>query len=149
MIITTYVMKRDVCQLLDSAVTRTGLGRDELVVLVMKMALYDHAAHIKGEGRIVYQDRSEKGTKSRVHVKLDKLEYEFFQDMRKFFKKSISFMIAISVVKYLDIVVQNIINGNKIVHKNNYPEYKYKIFKKCIENDVFWLIYWGLPPEKS
>ncbi len=147
MIKTTYVMKHDVREALDRAMVRTGLGRDELLVLAVEKTLQNHTEHEEEEGSIVYQERSPVGTKSRGHVKLGKMEYEFFQDMRKFFKKSISFIIAISIVRYLDVVVQNIINGKKCEKKDNYPEYKYTILKKCIETDVFWLIYWGLPPE--
>lgn len=147
MIKTTYVMERDVREALDAAMARTGVGRDELLMPVMKMTLQNHADHVKGDGSIAYQDRSPDSEKSRVHVTLGEMEYEFFNDMRKFFRKSISFMIAISVRQYLEIVVRNILNKKLSVNKNNYPQYKYKIFRKCIENNVFWLIYWGLPPE--
>lgn len=146
MIETTYVMERDVWEALEDAMEKTGLGRSELLVPVMKMALQDHDEHLEAEGSIAYQERSE-GTKRRVHVKLGAMEYEFFQDMRKFFRKSISFMIAICIRRYLHIVIQNILNRLIAIHENNYPKYRYKIFKKCIENNVFWLIYWGLPPD--
>jgi hypothetical protein len=146
MIETTYVMECGIIEMLEDAMEKTGLDRNELVVSAIEMGLQNHDEHVQAEGSIKYQARTPKGTKQRVHFRLGKMAYEFFQDMRKFFHKSISFTIAICLRKYLPIIVARILRKLLAKGKHNYPKYTYAIMRKCIKNNVFWLIYWGLPP---
>lgn len=147
MIATTYVVVDSVRESLAEAVTHTGVKANALAASAMEMLLQSYHEETKGGGGIAYQERTPRGSKKRVHFSLGEMEYEFFNDMRKFFRKSISFLIAIAVRKYLPIIVERILNKVVALKKNNYPLYKYAIRRKCIENNVFWLIYWGLPPE--
>ncbi len=66
--------------------------------------------------------------------------------MRYFFRRSVSLVMAIAVFRYLDEVIEEILNSdNTDLHESFYPyENRAKIIK-CIENVPTFKIWWGIP----
>jgi hypothetical protein len=74
---------------------------------------------------------------------MNEYEYEYYLDMRKFYKMSVSFILAYAVMKYINEVVNELLNGNKNTDNYSYRNY---IFIKTTSNEtICWQIYWGVP----
>jgi hypothetical protein len=147
---TTYVMTDEVMDLLAKAEEETGYDQMELVALCMQMMREHHTEYLKMRGRIKYQDRLDAETglpipKHRVHVKIPETYYDYFQDSRKFFRRSISLCFAICVLKYLAIIVAQILAKKNETDEYNYPDRNYAIIEKCKENITVFEIWWGVP----
>jgi len=152
MIDTTYVMCEEVIALLAEAEEKTGYTKEELVVMVMRKMMRNHEAYERDEGRIEYQKRFDDKTGERIfkrRVKMQFLirEYNYFQDMRRVFRRSISLIMAIGIYTYLAEIVEKILNKDyKAIQADNYPFEGYAIMGKCIENITTYRIWWGVPP---
>ncbi len=148
---TTYVMCEDVIALLDEAEEKTKRQKEELLVLAMRMMLKDSENYYRPDGRIEYQKRidtetGEKITKHRVKMRLTHREYDYYQDMRKIFRRSISLVMAIAVRNYLAIIVEAIVNKTaKTVLADTYQFENYAIFINRICYAPSFRIWWGLP----
>ena len=65
-------------------------------------------------------------------------EYEYFLDLRKLLKKSISAIVAYAVKKYFKGIIKSNIT-------DNYPFKNYVIIKETINNVITWRLFWGYP----
>ncbi|MCX7680147.1 MAG: hypothetical protein N2316_13150 [Spirochaetes bacterium] len=148
---TTYVMRKEVLTLLDDAQTKTKRKREELIARCLRKMLRDYKKYLRNNQQIEYQKRFEKETKipivkQRVKVKFLAREYDYFQDVRKFFSRSISLSIAIAVFNYLSEVVSEYLSDGYDELADNYPYLCYAFIEKCIENITTFRIWWGIPP---
>ncbi len=150
---TTYVMCDEVIGLLAEAEEKTKYQKEELLVKAMRKMMKDYERYERDAGRIEYQKRFDEETgeqiiKHRVKMRLLIREYNYFQDMRKFFRRSISLVMAIAVYTYLAEIVEKILQKDyEALHADNYPFECYAIMGKCIENIPTWRIWWGVPPD--
>ncbi len=148
---TTYVMRTEVLQLLLKAQEKTKLSMEQLLSYVMRKMRKHYTAYLQDDGRIQYQKRHDDMTKLpikkvRVKVKFFESEYNYFQEMRYFFRRSISLALAIAVFRYLDEVIQEILNiDNDNPYEYFYPYDNRAKIVKCIENIPTFKIWWGIP----
>ncbi len=148
---TTYVMCEDVIMLLAEAEEKTKRPQEELLVIAMRMMLKDSDTYFRMDGRIEYQKREDKETgekikKHRVKMRLTCREYDYYQDMRKLFRRSISLVMAIAVRTYLAIIVEAIVNKTEwTVLADTYPFENYAISINRICYAPTFRIWWGLP----
>lgn len=148
---TTCMMHEEAIGLLKEAEQITGKKRIELVILAMRKMLGNHAAYIRKYNRVEYQKRFDNETgerivKHRVKVRILEREYDYFQDMRKFFRRSISLIMAIAIKEYLHVIIDELLTGNNI-DTNNYTYENYALIEKCIKNITTFHIWWGIPPK--
>ncbi len=148
---TTCVMRTEVLQLLLKAQEKTKLSMEQLLAHVMRKMRKHYTAYLRDDGRIQYQKRHDEETKVpikkyRVKVKFLESEYNYFQEMRYFFRRSISLVMAIAVFRYFDEVIEEILNSdNTDLHEYFYPYENRAKFIKCIENVPTFKIWWGIP----
>jgi hypothetical protein len=99
------------------------------------------ARHLnKAWSRVRYQQRPAKSEWKRLHISPRVDEYEFFLDMRKVNKMSVSFIIAYAINHYLDELML-LINDDM----DNYCYKNYAINQYVIDDVYCWVIYWGIP----
>jgi hypothetical protein len=98
---------------------------------------------LKSYSRVKYQNRDEEKNWHRIHIVLNEHEYEYYLDMRKFFKMSVSYILAYSVMRYLDKFMNELINKN--ITTDNYYYKNYVFIKETIYGIICWQIYWGIP----
>ncbi len=150
-IYTTYVMCDEIIALLEEAEEKTKLPKEELLVQAMRKMMKDYEDYERTEGRIEYQKRFDEETgerirKQRVKMKVHSFDYNYYQDMRRIFRRSISLVMAIAVFTYLAEIVEKILNKEiEAVLVDTYPFQNYAIIGKCIENNPTWRIWWGVP----
>jgi len=94
---------------LANASKRTGLSITKLIVQLMYHYAKEHKSTYFAKGTVKYQKRDILDHWSFFRVSLKEKDYELFTDMRKVMKKSVSYLIALAVKKYLDRFVTKII----------------------------------------
>ena len=135
---TIYVHKR-ILEMLNKRAEITGKSRTFIIKLLMQRVMSDNQKMIKSYSRIKYQERDVKENWHRFHVSMNEYEYEYYLDMRKFFKMSVSFILAYAVMRYLDEVLKR----NKSA--DNYCYQNYIFMKEVVNGIICWQIYWGIP----
>lgn len=136
---TTMYVHKSILNMLDERAETDGRTRIFIIKLLMQRVMQDNQQMIKINSRIKYQGRDEKDNWQRIHVVLNEYEYEYYLDLRKFFKMSVSFILAYAAIKYLDELLDW---GN---NTDNYLYRNYIFIKESIDGIVCWKTYWGIP----
>ncbi len=118
----------------------TGISRRDIISSLLKRLSGDHAKMVRSWKRVRYQGRAGNERWRCLHLSLWPDEYEFFLDLRKVCKMSVSFLIAFAVSKYLQEVVSLLL---KRPDNNRYKNYM--IINRIVDGIVCWTYYWGMP----
>ncbi len=94
--------------------------------------------------RIKYQKRGENIVYQLLHATLDYDLYEKSQDLKKILKMSISYILAVAIEKYLDIVIGKITNN---VSDNYY--HNYILILKNPKKNLSYTVFWDYPDESE
>ncbi len=129
--------------MLDRGVETTGRTRTFIIKVLMQRIMSNNQHMIKSNARIKYQSRDNKDNWHRLHLVLNEYEYEYYLDMRKFYKMSVSFILAYAARRYLDEILNELLNGSK--NTDNYYYKNYIFIRKTMNKVICWQIYWGLP----
>jgi len=147
MVETTILVRQNVLSGIASASVITGKPRSTIVVMLIKRIMDDNRPLLREDRCVEYQERQPGKEWHRLHVYLHMKEYECFLDLRKFCKKSVSFLVAFGVYKYLDEIIKEleiirIIPDNYLI--NHYSQ-KTSFYKGV----YYWRIIWGKPQKHS
>lgn len=144
---TTVVMNRAVRDALDRASRISGESVTALIVLAMKRTMAGRGGLPRAFQRVEYQERGSEWR--RRHISVWARDYEFFIDMRKVFKRSVSLLIALSVERHLDAIL-NELNIDSSMVSDNYLFQSYIMCEEVMDSCVCWKFFWGIPqnPEK-
>ena len=145
MIDTTAYLDRKCIDMLAGMAEEAGISRSKLVVLLLKRVMKDHAALVRYDRAVRYQERKPVAQRIRLHVVVDLRDYEFFIDMRKLFKWSVSFLIAFAVQEHLDELMAKLADEKYDEYADNYPYHHYLIIPEKVDSAICWKIYWGIP----
>ena len=139
-IITTINVNIVILTMISNASILTGTSKNCIISSLLRRFADDHERHEKSWTRVRYQDRDIKENWRKMHITLRPDEYEFFIDLRKFYKLSVSHCIATAVEQYLDEIISKILNCG-----DNYRYKNYTISRTLINGVICWIQYWGLP----
>ena len=143
MLVTTLNIHTDVFFKLTQASIILKKSRRDIIVILLMRIMRDIHKFRRGFATVKYQpdDLKEKWHCFPIKFKFD--ENEFWTDLRKVSKYSVSYLLAIAVDNYLD----ELMLGNK---KNiyNYIYFKnYVLYREVIDGIICWQSYWGFPLE--
>ena len=136
---TTVYMRNDIAEWISDMAERAGVSRNAMISALLRGFAEKRHAGVKAWSRVRYQDRAPDGQWTRVHVRLKGDEYEYFIDLRKVFKLSVSYVIAIAVKEY-----------GRSVHVMNVDNYRYHNYAMIHFQEGYvhcWLFCWGIPPK--
>ncbi len=138
---TTLNIHVEVVNRIDSAAKASGISRSEMIATLLRFFMNEKVKPDNIGKMVQYQDRCKNDEWRTVHVRFRVDDYECFIDMRKFYKMSVSKLVALSVKKF-------IINksGFSLIG-DNYPHKNYVLMKHVINDTITWKIIWGYPPE--
>ncbi len=109
-----------------------------IVFLIQKMM-----SNITDPGRIgrmvQYQEKRDPSEWRVFHVRVREDVYEYWLDLRKLLKMSVSLILAYAVKKFLSKLL-------KIKTTDNYQFKNYLIVKEIINSVIVWKFIWGIPP---
>lgn len=133
---------------LERAARILGMSKSMLIVQLMRQLSLHYDNDYRYPHRVRYQRCFGSGRWTTLHISVDHREYERFLDLRKFYKRSVSSLIAFAIIHYLNELIQNRIQ--KTTRNNNTDNYlfqNYIIINEITEDAICWRIYWGLPPK--
>src|SRR5271157_2576208 len=139
---TTLNIRVDILEQIKKIAQINGIPCSEIIFLLIRKVTAD----ITNPGRIgrlvQYQTRCKPDAWHVFHVQVREDMYEYWLDLRKLLKMSVSLIIAYAVKKYL-------IKPIKIISTDNNLCKNYIIIKKEIDSVIIWNYIWGWPPNLS
>ncbi len=140
---TTINIHKNVLEMLNRGAASTGRTKTFIIKLLMQRVMTDNQKMLQSNSRVKYQARDMTENWHRLHMVLSEYEYEYYLDMRKFYKMSVSFILAYAAMRYLDVILNELHKrGNSA---DNYFYKNYVFIKKTIDKVICWQIYWGIP----
>ena len=115
-------------------------SRTALISVILKYMSRKPLKHFEAKLGIEYQPRSLDHQWHVFHLRLSRDEYDFFQDMRRICKMSISYIIAFAIQNYLNEIIK--LFRGKV---DSYRYHNYAIMQINIGDVICWAIYWGIP----
>lgn len=137
---TTLNIGVDVFGQIAAAAEIRGISRSAMITCLLKCVMNDIPDSTRIGKMVKYQERRSPSDWHVFHLSLREDEYEYFLDLRKLFKMSLSLILVYSVNKYL----------SKMMKKNCTDNYSYKnyvLIRELIDNIISWRILWGYPPD--
>ncbi len=136
---TTLNVGIDIMKQIDRAANTEGISCSKMIVILIKKVMND-MGNPNCMGRLVqYQARRKPEEWHIFHIQWRPDDYEYFQDMKKLLKMSVSLLLAYAVKKYLG-------KTNTIDRCDNYLFINYTIVKEMIDNIICWKFIWGYTP---
>ena len=138
MIETTINIHIDILGKINKISSANNISRNKVIKNLLKKVMHNELNNFSFNKCIKYQDSDSKQNWRKFHLLLDTDEYEFFLDLRKFFKMSVSAIVAFAVKKYYKEIM-------KFKKTDNYLFKNYIIIKETINNVLTWRLFWGYP----
>lgn len=136
---TTLNIHMDILKKINASAHLMGISRSQIIILLIKKVMSD----IPDPGRmgklIQYQENSRPDKWHTFHISYRMDDYEYFLDLKKLCKMSLSLILAYAVKKYLS-------RNNGIKTTDNYLYKNYVIIKEFIDDIICWRFIWGYPP---
>lgn len=139
---TTINIGADILERLSSAATGRGVSRKVMISALINFSSQRLGRDYLSRVSVQYQERRPAGEWHKLHVVLRRDEYDFFVDMRKVFRVSVSLFIAMAVELYLDEMI-TWMDGST----DNYRYRNYAIIKIPVGDITCWLLCWGIHPD--
>ena len=140
----TLNVHKSIMEKLERGAEISGIPRAFIIQKLMQRLMKDNRNTIKSNSRIKYQQRDVKANWRILHIVVNEYEYEYYLDMRKFYKMSVSFLLACAVRRYLNEIINELFDKN--INSDNYFYRNYTITNKMVHGIVCWQIYWWIPP---
>ncbi|MBN2077548.1 MAG: hypothetical protein JW838_01190 [Spirochaetes bacterium] len=135
---TTLNIHTSTLEKITTAARVKGIPRSVLILILIKKTMNEISEPGKLGTVVRYQSRQRPEEWRIFHLQVKPDEYEYFLDLRKLLKMSVSLILAMAVKKY--------INEMEIISTDNYQYKDYTLVKKAIGSTFSWHIIWGCPP---
>ncbi len=140
MIETTINMNVITMEKINKISSACNISKNKVIKKLLKMVMSKDLNSFPTNRCVKYQESDSKENWQKFHLLLDVDEYEYFIDLRKFFKMSVSAIVAYSVNKYFKKLMKS-----KIKTIDNYLFKNYILIKETINNVITWRLFWGYP----
>ncbi len=118
--------------------------RGSTIITFLKRAMRDNKKLLRGFRSVKYQNSDSHDKWNTIHVTFREDDYEYFIDMRKLYKMSVSLILAYAVRKYFFEIMNKL---KKKFQSDNNPPYNYLFVRDVIDGVVSWRLYWGFPSD--
>jgi hypothetical protein len=136
---TTLNIRIDVSKKITFAAQARGISCSEMIAILIKKVMHD----ISNPGRmgklVQYQERRRQNEWHTFHLCVREDDYEYFLDLRKLLKMSVSLILAYAVNKFLDKILKM-----DDTDKNRFRNYI--VIRDVIDDIICWKFIWGFPP---
>ena len=115
-----------------------GISRSKMIISLLEMMMEKPSQPLRFGRPVQYQKKKKPEEWHTFHISLREDEYEYFQDLRKLLKMSISFIIASAVMDFLN-------NPDVTIPTDNYLFNSYLVVREIVDSIICWRLYWGHP----
>ena len=138
---TTMNIRLDILEKIKEAAIAKGISCSRMISILMQKVMGEDIQYVRMGRLVQYQKKRRKEEWHKFHVTWREDEYEYYTDLRKMLKRSVSLILAYAVKRYL----QEIINDKST---DNYrSQYRnYVVVRENIGNIICWKLIWGYPP---
>ncbi len=136
---TTLNIRADLLNQITEAADSRGQSRSELILWLIKKVAGEITDYGLIGQTVQYQERRASTDWHIFHIRLREDMYEYWLDLRKLLKMSVSLILAYAIKKYLN-------RSTKRKDADNYLCKNYIIAREVIDSIVVWKFYWGCPP---
>ncbi|MCP4131228.1 MAG: hypothetical protein GY754_09630 [bacterium] len=141
---TTIYINIELLEKVEAASRQVKMSRSDIIILLLDRVMKKKEIPLETFKQIKYQFRDLACNWKRIHVYPEAHIYESFLDMRKFFKRSVSLIIAIAINEYLDQLVEELSAAEDPVDLDSYPS-QYLFLARESGGLQKFVIYWGFP----
>ena len=135
---TTLYIRKDILKKITLAASSRGISRTRMIRSLLAHSMKDTSRPMMPGTMVAYQGASERYDWHRFHMVIRPDEYEYFLDLRKFLKMSVSKILAYSVERYL-------CDERSINRTDNYPMINYILSREIIDDIICFKLIWGYP----
>ncbi len=136
---TTLNIHADILVKIAETALSKGVNRREMIILLLHKIMEETRYSVRIGRLVQYQKRRPRREWRRVHARFEADEYEYFLDLRKLMKMSLSHILAVAVEKFIDAI-----SKDKGADNNRYINYL--IINEEIDSVSCWRLFWGNPP---
>jgi hypothetical protein len=136
---TTLNVHVEILETIALAAASAGISRSKMITMLIKMTMDDIPDPARIGSMVRYQKRRKPDEWRQIHLQLRIDDYEYFQDLRKLRKMSISYILAYAIENFLARLLDN-------RNTDNYRYQNYIVIQETIENITSWRFIWGYPP---
>jgi len=133
---TTINLRTEIKKRILLASARSGISCSDIVMAAMRFMVQEIDRGARLGTRVKYQPRCDDGEWKNLHVQLGPEDYEFFLDMKKFMKMSVSYIISRAIKKHLNEILKTNITDNN-------PLSGYSVIFEKFNEIRSWRILWG------
>lgn len=137
--VTSIYMHRRTRTAVDRAAIRLGKSRRDIIVNLLMRVMARTASYQRTFTTVKYQADDPNGDWRPFCIRFSGVEYEFFTDLRKFCKNSVSLFVAIAVKEYLPGLITEYERGIY----NYYSYREYLVAQGSMGKIHCWLSCWG------
>ena len=137
MVETTININFDILGIIDLLARKWGESRTKVIIYLLKRVMFKHTKQVNINSSVKYQEKDSEGGWHKFHIQLKNDEYEYFIDLRKLLKKSVSAILAYAAKKYIEDVMRE-------GFTDNYPFMNYVVAKEVIGDIICWRFCWGI-----
>ena len=135
---TTLNLDKNVLNKITEASIYLGISRTKIIVMLLKKVMKKDSYKASIQRGIRYQECNYKENWHIFHITLNNNEYEYFLDLRKLLKMSLSYIVAYAVKKYLKSLFSD-------KSRDNYMFSNYVLAKENADGIIYWKLFWGMP----
>lgn len=147
MINTTLNIKHSLLNKINNVALISNFTRSKIIILLLQRMMKDIDTLFNSNPCVKYQNSiDENDNFHKFHISLAEYQYEYFIDMRKMYKRSVSFILAFAIENYLDEILDLITNEKQKINTDNYLRKNYIIFGQTVDGVTCWKLFWGIPP---
>jgi len=122
-------------EIISTEAEKAGISRSEFIVNLLKLVMVYDVKKAEVLSTVKYQQSTDNCSWHRFHITLKAEDYEFFLDLRKFMKLSVSRIVAFAVNKY---IIQ--VSSKRITDNCSFSSYS--INRIIDKNVIEWQIKW-------
>jgi hypothetical protein len=139
---TTLNIRIDILHQINKAANDLGISRSEMIFFLLSRIAGEIGSPGKIGRLVQYQIRRRPEDWHVFHVRVREDMYEYWLDLRKLLKMSVSLILAYAAKKFLG-------EPTKIKYADNNLCKNYIIAKEVIDSVIVWKFIWGCPPNLS
>ncbi len=139
---TSLNINKDILIKINKVSNSSGISRTKIIVMLLKKMMKNESSKACIHKTIKYQKCNEKTNWHTFHITFKGDEYEYFLDLRKLLKMSLSHIVAYAVNKYLKSLLLD-------KSTDNYSFTNYILAKEDADGIIYWKLFWGIPKKIS
>ena len=135
---TTININKDILENITKVSRIIGKSRTDTIVMLLKKVMKTDGGKACIHRRIKYQESRDRREWHTLHISFSGDEYEYFLDLRKLLKMSLSYIVAYAAKKYLNNLIKD-------KDTDNYYFENYILAKEEADGIIYWKFFWGAP----